>query len=97
MIAIKFGDIVNLHIILDSIPEATSLVRMNNMMTFASGVSHAMTGRSISIVLPPGKVIRVMILELLLEGQSIKFAAESKLLINFFLADIEVLHIEKSC
>lgn len=96
MIAIKFGDIVHLHIILDSIPQ-TAFLGKHEYYTFARVVSHAMTGRSISIVLAPGKVVRVMILELLLEWQRIKLATKSKLSINFFLADVEVLHIEKSC
>jgi hypothetical protein len=56
-----------------------------------------MTSRSIAVVFAPDEVIRVMILELLLEWQGVKLATQSELLINFLLADIEVLHIEKSC
>lgn len=54
-----------------------------------------MTSRSVAIVFSALKVTLAVILELLLERQSIKLSSERKLLIDLVLADIEVLHVEE--
>ena len=56
-----------------------------------------MTSWSISIVLTTLQVIAVVILEFLLEWQGVEFASQGKLAVDFFLADVEVLDVEKSC
>jgi hypothetical protein len=42
------------------------------------------------------QVLKVVVLQLLLKRQIVKFAAKSKLSIDFFLADVEVLDVEEA-
>lgn len=51
---------------------------------------------SVSIVLTTLQVIAVVILEFLVEWQSIEFASKGKLAVDFFLADVEVFDIEEA-
>ena len=56
-----------------------------------------MTSWSVSIVLTTPQIIAVVILEFLLEWQSVEFASQGKLAVDFFLADVEVFHVEEAC
>lgn len=51
---------------------------------------------SVSIVLTTLQVITVVILEFLVEWQSIEFAPQGKLAVDFFLADVEVFDVEEA-
>jgi hypothetical protein len=42
------------------------------------------------------QVIKVVILQLLLKRQVVELAAKSKLSIDFFLTDVEVLNVEEA-
>jgi hypothetical protein len=42
------------------------------------------------------QVLKVVVLQLLLKRQIVKFVAKSKLSIDFFLADVEVLDVEEA-
>jgi hypothetical protein len=42
------------------------------------------------------QVLKVVVLQLLLKRQFVELAAKSKLSIDFFLADVEVLDIEEA-
>lgn len=56
-----------------------------------------MTSWSVSVVLASLQIIAVVILEFLLEWQSIERASQGELAIDLFLADVEVLHVEETC
>ena len=58
---------------------------------------HAVTSWSVSVVLTTLQIIAVVILEFLLEWQSVECASQGKLTIDLFLADIKVLHVEETC
>ena len=42
------------------------------------------------------QVLKVVVLQLFLKRQVVEFAAKSKLSIDFFLADVEVLDVEEA-
>ena len=42
------------------------------------------------------QVLEVVVLQLLLKRQVVELTAKSKLSIDFFLADVEVLHVEEA-
>jgi hypothetical protein len=52
--------------------------------------------RTVAVVLAIVQVLKVVVLELLLQRQVVELPSESKLTVDFFLADSEVLHIEEA-
>lgn len=74
VVAIKLGNVVDLNIILDTVTHADE-----ESVTFYSlrfrPFSHAVTGRSVSVILAVDKIIGVVILQFLLERKVIEFAA----------------------
>lgn len=42
------------------------------------------------------QVLKVVVLQLLLKRQVVELAAEGKLSVDFFLADVEVLNVEEA-
>lgn len=57
---------------------------------------HAVTGRSISVVLALGKVIRIVVLEFFFERERVEFATKRELVVDFFLTDVEVLDVKET-
>jgi hypothetical protein len=53
-------------------------------------------GRAIPVIFTSDEVVAVMILQLLLQWKIVELSSQSKLPVNFFLADVEVLHIEEA-
>jgi hypothetical protein len=52
--------------------------------------------RTVAVVLAIVQVLEVVVLELLLQGKFIELPSESKLTVDFFLTDAEVLHIKEA-
>jgi hypothetical protein len=52
--------------------------------------------RAVTVVLAVVQVLEVVVLELLFQRQFVELPSESKLSVDFFLADAEVLHIEEA-
>jgi hypothetical protein len=59
--------------------------------------SHAMSSWTVPIVLASLEIVRVVVLEFLLERECIEFTTERKLAVNLFLADVEVFDVEEAC
>lgn len=59
-------------------------------------VLHAVASGSVSIILAIDEIVGVVVFEFLLKRKAIKFTTKGKLTINFFLADVESLHIKES-
>lgn len=57
---------------------------------------HAVAGWSISIVLALGKVICIVVFEFFLEREGVELATKRELMVDFFLADVEVLDVEET-
>lgn len=58
---------------------------------------HSMSGRTVRVVFTPFKVTGAVELELLFKWQGIELPPQSELVVDLFLTDVEVLHIEESC
>lgn len=57
---------------------------------------HSMSGRAVGVVLSSCKITGAVELELLFERQRIELAAKGELVVDLFLADVEVLNIEEA-
>ena len=58
---------------------------------------HSVSGWSVAVVLATIKISAVVELELFFKRKSIELPTQSKLAIDFFLADVEVLYVEEAC
>ena len=58
---------------------------------------HSMSGRTVRVVFTPFKVTGAVELEFLFKWQGIELPPQSELVVDLFLTDVEVLHIEESC
>jgi hypothetical protein len=96
VVSVELGYVVYLHIILDAISKAVQSAS-TLLLLYSKGDLHAVTSWSVSVVLTTLQILAVVILELLLEWQSVECASQGELAIDLFLADIEVLHIEETC
>lgn len=54
------------------------------------------SGGTVSIVLAVLQVFQIVVLELLFEREIVEFPSKSELVIDFFLADAEVLYVEEA-
>jgi hypothetical protein len=57
---------------------------------------HAMSGWTVPIVLASLEIVRVVVLEFLLDGQCVEFTTEGELAIDFFLTDVEIFDVEEA-
>lgn len=96
VVSVELGNVVYLHVILDAVSKADQSVS-TLPLPYSKGVLHAVTSWSVPIVLAPLQIIAVVILELLLEWQSIECTSQGKLAIDLFLGDVEVLDVEEAC
>lgn len=98
VVSIELGNVVYLYIILDAVPKAgsISLISTLSSLTAKGSILLAVTSWSVSVVLTTLQVSAVVILEFLLEWQSVEFTSQGKLAVNFFLADIEVFDVEEA-
>ena len=55
-----------------------------------------MSSRAVGVIFSSLEITGAVELELLFKWQRIELAAQSKLIVDFFLADVEVLHIEET-
>jgi hypothetical protein len=56
---------------------------------------HSVSCRTVRVVFTPLKITRTMELKLLFKRQGIELPAKSELVVDLFLTDVEVLHIEE--
>ena len=56
-----------------------------------------MSGRTVGVVFAPLKITGAVELELLFKWQGIELPPQSELVVDLFLTDVEVLHVEESC
>jgi hypothetical protein len=57
---------------------------------------HSVSGRAVGVVFASRKITGTVEFELLFKWQRVELAAQSKLIVDFLLADVEVLHIEET-
>lgn len=95
VVSVELGDVVYLHVILDAVPKADQLAS-SLPLPYSKGVLHAVASWSVSIVLATLQIIAVMILEFLLEWQSVECTPQGKLAIDLFLGDVEVFDVEEA-
>jgi hypothetical protein len=93
--AVEFRDVVHLHVVFDAVSEA-GLVSFYLELEGEGGDVHAMSGGTVPVVFASLEIVRVVVLEFLLEWERVEFAAKGKLPVDFFLADVEVLDIEEA-
>lgn len=73
VVAIKLGNVVDLNIILDTVTHADEESVKFYSLKFRA-FSHAVTGRSVSVILAVDKIIGVVILQFLFKREIIEFA-----------------------
>lgn len=74
VISVKLGNVVHLDIVSNTISEATESVTFNPSINRQKDL-HAMSSRSVSIILSSGEIVGIMEFELLLQRETVKLSS----------------------
>lgn len=94
MVSIEFGQVVNLDVVHDCLGEPEGSANVPWLAD--SGNTLPQSGRTVAVILAVVQILEVVVLQLLLQWQVVEFATQSKLAIDFFLANTELLDIKEA-